>query len=122
MRERDDISYLKNANDYVKEIEAEKKRKKEERIWIEVKTIEEQKAKERERKYREVLTVEKQRAQERQERITKDTEGLPRSLTKQYKTIKKLKKDIKQFLGETEGLSAKFIADMEVEARKDRVW
>lgn len=62
LRERDDISYLRKANDYVKEIEAEKQRKKEERIWIEVKTIEEQKAKERERQYREVLTVEKQRA------------------------------------------------------------
>ena len=122
MRARDDISYLKNANDYVKEVEAEKQRKKEERIWIEVKTIEEQKARERERQYREVLTVEKQRAKERQERITQDTQGLPSSLTKQYKTIKQLKKDIKKFLGDTESLSAKFIADMEVEARKDRAW
>ena len=32
LRERNDISYLKNANEYVKEIEAEKQRKREEHI------------------------------------------------------------------------------------------
>ena len=66
------------------------------------------------------MTLDKIISKERKERIAKDTEGLPSSMKKQYKTIKKLKKDIKDFLGETESLSKKFIADMEIEARKDR--
>ena len=49
--ERDEISYLKVAGDFAKEVEAEKRRKEEERIWIEVKTIEEARAREHETKH-----------------------------------------------------------------------
>ena len=103
-------------------MEAEKRRKAEERIWIEVKTIEENKAKERAARYKGKKTEAMIQGEKRRERINRDTEELPQKLFKQFKTIKQLNKDIKKFHVDTEGLSKKFIADMEVEAKKDRMW
>ena len=66
------------------------------------------------------MTVEKLRAKERQERIEKETTGLPSNMKQQHKDVKKLKKDIKQFLVETESISKKIINAAEMDARKDR--
>lgn len=119
---RDDVGYNKAAAEYLKEKLAEKQKKHEEQIWIEVRTIEEAKAKENDLRYRDVMTVEKINAKARQERIEDDTRKLPTKLTGQYKQVKKLKKDIKHFLEETESISKKIIAEAEQDARKDRKW